>query len=102
MIKYRDSVELYSVGSSGYANSKTSIIEAIVPCVFLQSVGYDRVSSQDGVISDAICYLDPQDSFVVQNHYRLEGMYLKAVMFGSEEMESWYKVENVSVNRDHL
>ena len=42
------------------------------------------------------------DAFVVNNANRLEGMYIKAVLFGSDESESWYKIETVSVNRDHL
>ncbi len=101
-MKYRDTVELYSIVSDGYANTKSSLMESEVKAIFLQSVGYEHQGNRDGVITDAICYLDPDNPFVINNHYRLEGMYLKAVMFGSDEVESWYKIENVAVNRDHL
>jgi hypothetical protein len=101
-MKYRDSIEIYSVASDGYANKKSIVLEATVNSIFLQSVGYGHQNNQDNTLSDAICYVDPDDAFVVANANRLEGMYIKASLFGSDESASWYKVETVSVNRDHL
>lgn len=101
-LKYNDTGTFYRVTSEGYANTKIAESFEDVPIIFLQNTGFLHSRSQDAVTSDAICYVDPANEFISDNYNRLEGMYLKAAMFGATDAISWFKVESVTVNRDHL
>lgn len=101
-LNYQDTGTFYEVGSGGYANNKTVASSSDVPIIFLQNTGFTHSQFQDGIDSDAICYVDPSNTFIQDNYNRLEGMYLKAAMFGAPGVISWFKVESVTINRDHL
>lgn len=102
MILYRDIARFYKLGSTGYANSKVVESSDEVLCVFLQNTAFLHTSNQDAIDSDGVLYPDINNSFVKENANRLEGMNVKVKMYGSVDSESWYKIINVSVNRDHL
>lgn len=99
---YPDTATFVKVSSGGYSNNKVVVSQDCVPVIFLQNTGYTRSNNQDGVDSDAVCFPDPFDPFVTDNHYRLEGMYILAPFFDASDEEGWYKVTRVTVNRDHL
>lgn len=101
-IPYYDTAVFYLVSSSGYSQDKTIEDYGEVPCTFLQNTSMLRAGFNEGVDSDAICYVDPTNDFIVENSMRLEGMYVHATLFGVDEDESWFKVTAVNVNRDHL
>ena len=46
---------------------------------------------------DAHCYVDETDPFVLENGYRLEGMYLVVSLYGYPIEESWYKIRDVKL-----
>ena len=102
MLEYRDSATFVIVNSTGYGNNKIIEEEETVSCIFLQNTAFSHSNFRDNIESDAICYPDPTNDFILENYYRLEGMYIKINMFGSTNDISWYKIENVSVNRNHL
>ena len=99
---YQDTATFVIAKSSGYDGSKTMVKQIDVNVVFVQNTGFDRVNFQDGINADAICWVDPDNSFVKDNYNRLEGMYVLEPLFGAGDSASWYKVTDVTVNRDHL
>ncbi len=101
-LTYPDTATFVKVSSAGYSTNKVVVSQEEIPVVFIQNTGFERTASQDGIISDAICYPDPENQFVCDNHKRLEGMYVLAPLFGADEDEGWFKVIKVLVNRDHL
>jgi len=102
MICYKDLITIYEVVPDEYGNDKIEIDSGLVDCLFLQSVGFNHSSFRDNVDSDSTAFLNPLNSFVAANAYRLEGFYVKAEMFGSASDESWYKITAVAVNKDAL
>lgn len=102
MLEYKDTATFVTVTSVGYGNKKQLVEEEDVNCTFLQSTGFVHSNYRDTLDSDAICYPDPNNTFVLENYYRLEGMYIKMNLYDSPDSISWYKVIGVSVNRDHL
>lgn len=103
LINYQDTATIVVMGgSSEYANDKSVEEMAAVSVVFLQNTGLSHGAYQDAITSDAIMYVDPEDGFVQSHFYRLEDMFVLAPLFGATDPEGWYKIESVTVNRDHL
>lgn len=100
-IKYPDTITLITtqVDTDGY---NTPIIDTYedVPAIFNQSVGSEHSNNQEEIISDADAFVDPSNSFVSSNVYRLEEMYVLASKFGSPDAISWYKVIRAVVSQD--
>lgn len=101
-IEYQDSVTILKAASSGYRGSKDVSEYKVVPAIFIQSTGFIQAGFQENIDADAICFPDPESQFVLDNFNRLEGMYLIAEIFGVDEDDAWYKIIDVTVNRDHL
>lgn len=101
-LTYQDTATFVEVSADGYSSNKTVVSQDCVPVIFLQNTGFMRTNFQEGVDSDAVCYPDPFDPFIVDNNYRLEGFYLLAPLFDASDAEGWYKVTQVTINRDHL
>lgn len=99
---YQDLATFALVESTGYSASKSAVSQAEVAVIFVQNTGFDHQNFQDAVDADAICWPDPENYFVVANHNRLEGMYILAPLYGAADEQAWYKVIDVTVNRDHL
>ena len=99
---YQDTATFVKVTSDGYSSDKTVTQQVDIGVVFVQNTQMSRSSFQDSIDSDAICWVDPEDAFVMENFNRLEGMYILEPLFGSADSQSWYKITDVTVNRDHL
>lgn len=102
VLNYPDTATFVKVEASGYANNKGSVQQVDVPVIFIQSTGFVRAGFQENVDADAICFPDFNNGFIVDNHNRLEGMYVREPLFGEPNDGSWYKITQVTVNRDHL
>ena len=102
-LDYKDTVQLVSthLSSDGYG---TEIVDEIfdVNALFLSNTGWQHGNFQTSVTSDAEVYLDPEDEFVIENAYRLEGMYIIANRFDGTDESSWYKITQVIVGEDKL
>lgn len=102
-LDYKDTVRLIStqLTSDGYG---TEIVDEVhdVQALFLSNTGWQHGNFRTEILADAEVYLDPEDPFVIENAYRLEGMYILAERFGSDEDASWYKIEQVIVGEDKL
>lgn len=103
-INYQDTITIVTVeaDSDGYANDKDVTQQVDIPVIFIQSTEFVRNGFQENIDADAICYPDPNTPFVAENADRLEGMYIIAPLYGADAVDSWYKVETCTVNRDHL
>lgn len=101
-LEYPDTATFYEVASSGYRNEKIIQESGSVRCIVIQSTGTITNRNQELVDADAILYPDPTDAFITEHFNRLEGMFVLAALFGAADADSWYKVETVTVNRDHL
>jgi hypothetical protein len=101
-MRYQDTITMYKGKSSGYGNTKQVDEQALVSAIFIQSTNFIRAGFSENTDADAICYVDPHNAFVSENNYRLEGFYILAPLFDVSDEAGWYRVESVTVNRDHL
>ena len=101
-IAYNENLTFVIADSGGYKGAKTMTEQHAVKCVFIQSVDYTNSNNQAVRDADAICFPDPADDFIIASYNRLEGMYVLASLFGSPDAIAWYRIDSVTVNRDHL
>lgn len=101
-LDYQDEVIILKAASGGYRGAKTVTDYKVIPGIFIQSTAFVQAGFQENIDADAIFFPDPTTQFVIDNFNRLEGMYIIAELFGVSEDEAWYKIEEVTVNRDHL
>lgn len=97
----KDTIQLVTTSTDGYGDKTTQVLTA-VKCLFVQRTSVSHDNNADGVQSDAIVYLDPQNQIVLDNAYRLEGMYVIANIFAQPEQTSWYKIVGVRVGQRKL
>lgn len=97
----QDTVKLATTTGDGYGD-KTVTVLTEVKSLFIQRTGTEHSDNMDTVASDAAVYLDPKNSIVLENSYRLEGMYIIAQPFSQEQSESWYKITTVNVGQRKL
>jgi hypothetical protein len=102
-LDYKDTVQVVKTQKSldGYGTEVISEIHD-VQALFLSNTGWQHGNFRSEVTSDAEVYLDPEDTFVSENAYRLEGMYIVANRFGNDEGLEWYKITQVIVGEDKL
>lgn len=101
-LNYQDEVTILEAASGGYRGTKTVTDYKVIPVIFIQATGFVQAGFQENIDADALCFPDPTSQFVVDNFNRLEGMYIIAELFGVDEDKAWYKIDKVTVNRDHL
>jgi len=102
ILDYPDTATFVTTRPSGFGNQKIVTQQVEVPVVFVQNTGFSRGNFREQIDSDAICYPDFKDDFIVENFNRLEGMYILEPLFGAGDDASWYKITSVTINRDHL
>jgi hypothetical protein len=96
-----DTVKLATTTDDVYGDKTVTVLTS-VKSLFNQRTAVTHVDNADGVVSDAIVYLDPKNPVVLDNAYRLEGMYIIAQPFGQDQEESWYRITSVSVGQRKL
>lgn len=99
---YNEIVTFYYVKSEGYSGLKEHKDEADVPCIVIQNTSQVNSPNQENVDADVLLYPDPEHKFITDYANRLEGMYVLANIFQDTDSHSWFKVEFVNINRDHL
>lgn len=102
IFNYNDEVTVYKVTSDEYGRNKIVTDSQNIFCIFLQGIRMVQSESSENIESDTIMYVDPTDQFIVDNANRLEGMFVKAPLFGIDDDEAWYRIAGVTINRDHL
>lgn len=96
-----DTVKLATTTSDMYGDSTVSILTD-VKSLFIQRTNVSHGTNSEDVMSDAVVYLDPTNQVVLDNAYRLEGMYIIARPFGQTQEESWYEIVAVNVGQRKL
>jgi hypothetical protein len=97
----KDTVKLATTTRDGYGDKTVTVLTEVVS-LFIQRTGTEHADNIDGIVSDAAVYLDPRNPVVLDNSYRLEGMYIIAQPFGQDQEESWYKIVSVNVGQRKL
>lgn len=97
----QDTVKLATTTSDGYGDKAVTVLSEVA-CLFVQRTSVERGTNTEGVASDAVVYLDPRNPVVLDNSYRLEGMYIIAQPFGQSQEESWYRIIGVNVGQRKL
>lgn len=100
-MKLVDTVRLATTTSDGYGD-KTVTVLTDVSSLFVQRTSVEHNDNIEGVASDAAVYLDPTNEVVLDNAYRLEGMYIISQPFGQAQSESWYRIVGVNVGQRKL
>lgn len=101
LLNYLDTVRLIQTGQDGYGDH-TIIADIPVGALFHEGTSQAESSYVERIGCDAHVYLDPENSYVKENAFRLEGMYIVANLYGGIEEESWYKISRVVVGQRKL
>lgn len=96
-----DTVKIATTTVDGYGD-KTATVLTEVKSLFVQRTGIVHRENAEGVTSDATVYLDPTNDILIDNMYRLEGMYIIAQPFGQATGEAWYRIISVTVAQRKL
>jgi hypothetical protein len=96
-----DTVRLATTTVDGYGDKSVTVLTD-VNALFIQKTSVDHQDNADSIRSDATVYLDPDNQILIDNMYRLEGMYIIAQPFGQAKAESWYKITGVTVAQRKL
>lgn len=100
-LRYKDTVILFETSQDGYGDDTVSHSE-ILNGLFLQGTSENHSNNVDYIGTDAHIYLDIENPFVLENAYRLEGMYILCNPFEGREKQSWYKIARVKVGQRKL
>lgn len=101
LLNYKDPVLLIETGQDGYGDNSIIHIEHING-LFVQGTGQNEINYVEGISADAHIYLDIENTFVLENAFRLEGMYIVANIFGGKTSECWYKISRCKVGQRKL
>lgn len=100
-MKLIDTVKLATTTVDGYGDKAVTVLTE-VKSLFVQRSSVTHNANADSVTSDATIYLDPTNTVVLANAFRLEGMYIIAQPFSQATEESWYRIINVTVGQRKL
>lgn len=100
-MKLIDTVKLATTTVDGYGDKAVTVLTE-VKALFIQKSSIMHSENADSITSDATVYLDPLNTIVLTNAFRLEGMYIIAQPFGQLTQESWYQITNVTVGQRKL
>ena len=100
-LDYKDPVILIETAQDGYGDNSVAHVERLNG-LFVQGTSQSQSNYVEALGTDAHIYLDVENEFVLQNAFRLEGMYLICNLYGGIEPESWYKIARVKVGQRKL
>lgn len=96
-----DTVLLATTTVDGYGDRTVTVLSE-VKALFNQKLGATHVDFTDETTSQATVYLDPENQVVIDNLYRLEGMYIVSQPFDQNKQQSWYKINTITVAQRKL
>lgn len=100
-LEYKDDLVLIQTAQDGWGDNIISHVEHLKG-LFVQGNSQSESSYVEALGTDAHAYLDIENQFVLENAFRLEGMYLICNIFGGIENESWYKIARTKVGQRKL
>ena len=96
-ILLQDTVKIINTAVNGYGDA-VALDSADVAGAFFQGMSVNHQNDTDLLESyDAHCYIDETAPFVVENSFRLEGMYLVVSLYGYPQEKSWYLIRDVKL-----
>lgn len=101
LLNYQDTVRLIQTTQNGWGDNSVSV-DIEVPALFHEGTSQSQSSYVERIACDAHVYLDPENFYIKENAFRLEGMYIVANLYGGIESESWYKISRVVVGQRKL
>lgn len=101
LLDYKDDLLLIQTEQDGYGDNTVSHIEPIKG-LFIQGTSQSQTNYTEMLGTDAHAYLDISDTYILENAFRLEGMYLVANIFNGSQEESWYKISRCKVGQRKL
>ena len=100
-LNYKDPVILINTTQDGYGDNTVSHVEHLYG-LFVQKTGQSQINYTEIISSDAHVYLDIQNEYVLENAFRLEGMYIIANVEDFSQDESWYRISRAVVGQRKL
>ncbi len=101
-VKLPDKVKIVNTTVDGFGDA-IILEEAVIDGAFFQGTSSKRNDDTDMLGTyDAHCYVDERSPFVLDYGYRLEGMYMLINLYGFDDNESWYRIEDVKLGIDKL
>lgn len=96
-ILLQDNVKIINAGVNGYGDV-IELDSAVIKGAFFEGTAESRSNDTDMIETyDAHCYVDETADFVIDNAFRLEGMYLVVSLYGYPNEKSWYKIADVKL-----
>lgn len=96
-VKLPDTVRIINTAVDGYGDAVV-LDEAIVKGAFFQGTSQSHRNQTDMLETyDAHCYVDETDPWILEQAFRLEGMYLVLNLYGGSARESWYQIKDVQL-----
>jgi hypothetical protein len=103
LIDYQDQVTLVlTEPGDEYGTRAVAATHVAQAVVVFGSVGTRHNSNQDNTSADVTVFIEPSDSWVQDEHYRLEELLIAIELFGTPQEDAWYEVTDVAIHRDHL
>lgn len=100
-LDFKDQAVIYPVTSSGYGDDVFGTPHT-VPALYEQTTGFSHGNSQDAVSAASHIYLPGDDSFILENAGRLEGMILMVNPLGADDSQQYFRISSVTPARDIL
>lgn len=92
-----DTIHIVNTGVDGYGDAAV-LEEKNIKGAFFQGTADHFTNDTDMMEAyDAHCYVDETDPFVLENGFRLEGMYIMVNLYGFSPDQCWYKIEDVKL-----
>lgn len=101
LLDYKDPVLLIETGQDGYGDNTVIHIEHLNG-LFRLGMSQAEANYVEGISTDAHIYLDIENQFVIDNAYRLEGMYIVANLQGGRKNQAWYKISRCVLGQRKL
>lgn len=98
-LTYKDPATILRLKADEYGDMTIVEDEASILTLFLYGMSSNQNDYVDNIGTDAHVYLDINNSFILRNMERVEGMYLVFNRYGED---SWYKIERAKVGRTVL
>lgn len=101
LLTYKDPVYLIETTQNMYGDNAIGHVEKIYG-LFVQGNSQSESRFVEALGTDAHIYLDIENPYVLENAFRLEGMYIVANLYGGKESQSWYKIARCKVGQRKL
>lgn len=98
-LEYKDPATIVRLAADEYGDMTVVQDQASILTLFLYGMSSNQNDYVDNIGTDAHVYLDIENSFILRNMERVEGMYL---IFNRYGQDSWYKIERAKVGRTVL